>query len=75
VPSGGVLVREVGPGAAADAGVQPGDVLLSLGERPVTGVDALKSLVGTLPKDRPVPLLLKRQGMDLYLALRPGAAA
>ncbi|MFO1199443.1 MAG: Do family serine endopeptidase [Burkholderiaceae bacterium] len=72
VPSGGVLVRQVGHGTAAAAGVMPGDVLLSVGERPITGVDSLKAIVAALPADKPVPLLIKRGGMELFLALRPG---
>ena len=70
VPSGGVLVRDVGPGSAADAGVQPGDVLLTIGEKPVNSVEGLRGLVSSLPAHKPVPLLVKRQGTELFLALK-----
>jgi serine protease Do len=75
VPAGGVLVRRVGPGRAADAGVQPGDVLMAVADRALGGVEDLRTAVAGLQKDRPVPLLVKRQGADLFLALRPAGPA
>ena len=41
---GGVLVEGV-TGPAARAGLQPGDVVLSVNGTPVTGVEQLRSLV------------------------------
>lgn len=65
----GVLVQQVGPGAAAEAGVQPGDVLLSLNNQPIHDAEQLQQLVKALPTGRRVPLLIKRDNGALYLAL------
>ncbi len=67
----GVRVREVDPqGAAAAAGIQPGDVLVSLDHRTVETPDQLAELAATLPTDRAVPVRLYREGRSLFVALR-----
>jgi serine protease Do len=71
VPAGGVLVKRVGPGAAADAGVQPGDVLLRLNQEEIRDAAHLKRLVEALPPNRPAALLVKRAGIALFMALDP----
>jgi serine protease Do len=71
VPQGGLLVQDVGPGAAAAAGVQPGDVLLSLAGQPLRDVQQLRDLAAKLPADRAVPLLVKRDDATVFLALKP----
>jgi serine protease Do len=63
-------VQQVGPGAAATAGVQPGDVLLSLAGTPLRDVEQLRALAATLPTDRAVPLLVKRDDATVFLALK-----
>ncbi|HZP86753.1 MAG TPA: DegQ family serine endoprotease [Burkholderiales bacterium] len=75
VPSGGVLVEDVGPGAAARAGVQPGDVLLMLNGEPIRDAAQLESLASKLPKNKPVALLVKREGVSMFLALNPSSGA
>jgi serine protease Do len=66
---GGLLVEEVG-GAAARAGVQPGDVILALNNQPVKTADQLRRLVdgsrGT------VALLIQREGNKIYVPVRIG---
>jgi len=69
----GVMVNQVQPGAAADAGMQPGDVLLQLNGKPVHNVAALRQLVKHMPSNRNVSLLVKRNDMTLFLALRTGS--
>src|SRR5205085_948195 len=50
----GVLVQDVDPnGRAADAGIQPGDVIQEVNRQPVRTVDELKSAVKRTA-DRPV---------------------
>ncbi|CDH44549.1 DegQ family serine endoprotease [Candidatus Contendibacter odensensis] len=66
---GGVLVQQVGPGVAAEAGVQPGDILLSLNNQPIKDAVHLRQLVRELPPGKRVPLLIKRDDGALYLAL------
>ncbi|MFZ5559037.1 MAG: DegQ family serine endoprotease [Pseudomonadota bacterium] len=71
----GVLVQQVGPGIALEAGVRPGDVLLELNGRKVESVAQLKELTRSLPKGRTVPLLVKRGEGALFLALDVPAAS
>jgi serine protease Do len=65
----GVLVQQVGPGIARDAGVRQGDVLLELNGRKVESVTQLRELAQALPKGRSVPVLVKRGEGALFLAL------
>ncbi|MFO1372274.1 MAG: DegQ family serine endoprotease [Candidatus Competibacteraceae bacterium] len=65
----GVMVQQVGPGMAAEAGVQPGDILLSLNNHDIKDVAHLRQLVRELPTGKRVPLLVKRNNGALYLAL------
>ena len=68
---GGVRVREVDPdGAAAAAGIRPGDILVSIDHRGVSSPGQLVELVGELPTDRAVPVRLYRDGRSLFVALR-----
>jgi serine protease Do len=73
VPSGGVLVQQVGPGAAAAAGVQPGDVLLRLNQEEIKNAAQLRHLVEALPAGKPAALLVKRGEGSMFLALEPRA--
>ena len=66
----GVLVREVGQGPAARAGVRPGDVILLVNNVQVKSSEHFKELAEKLPKDKPVPILVHRQGNPLFLALK-----
>jgi serine protease Do len=66
---GGVRVAEVGAGAARQAGVRPGDVLLQIDNQPVKDVAQLKELVRGLPAGKTVPILVKRGEGALFLAL------
>ncbi len=67
---GGVRVQQVGPGMAAEAGVEPGDILLSLNNQNIKDAAHLQQLVKTLPPGKRVPLLIKRDAGSLYLALK-----
>jgi len=66
----GVLVRQVGPGAAADAGVQPGDVLLQIDGKRVDNAEQLRKLAADLPTGKSVAVLVKRGEFSMFLALR-----
>lgn len=69
----GVLVRDIDPrGAAAEAGVLPGDVIVSLDHHAVESASQLRELVESLPTDRAVPVRLYRDGRSLFVALRLG---
>ncbi|GEN27470.1 serine protease MucD [Halovibrio variabilis] len=68
---GGVVVRQVEPGSvAAEAGIRPGDVLVSIDHRSVSSSDELVEIVEGLPTDRAIPVRLFRDGRSLFVALR-----
>jgi serine protease Do len=69
----GVLVQDVGNGPAAEAGIQPGDVILSLNHHDVKNTGQFARLVKDLPKDKAVPVLVKRNDAALFLALKISA--
>ena len=71
--TGGVLVQQVGPGAAASAGVQPGDVLLRLNQDEIKDAAQLRQLVDQLPAGKPAALLVRRGEGSLFLPLEPHA--
>ncbi|MFZ5467546.1 MAG: DegQ family serine endoprotease [Pseudomonadota bacterium] len=66
----GLLVRSVGEGVAARAGVRPGDVLLELGGTKLASAADLKQAAERVAKGRPVALRLLRDGSPLFLALK-----
>ena len=68
----GVIVRD--PGDAGDAGVRPGDVVLSVGRTPVGNVAALnRALAGARP-GRTVMLLIRRGAQTQFIAVQPAEA-
>jgi serine protease Do len=66
---GGVVVEGVN-GPAARAGLQPGDVLLSVSGTPVTGVEQLRALVARAGKH--VALLVKRGEARIFVPVAIG---
>jgi serine protease Do len=67
--SGGALVVEVGRGPGQDAGLLPGDILLTVGGNEIDGADRLAEVVGRLTPGRSVPMLVQRRGQPTFLAL------
>jgi serine protease Do len=65
----GVLIQDAG-GAAANAGVQPGDVLLSVNGRPVDSVDQVRDVVGKSGKS--VALLIQRGDDKIFIPVPLG---
>ena len=66
---GGLVVEQVG-GAAARAGIQPGDVLLSFNGAPVKSADELRALVGKAGKS--AALLIQRDRQQLFVPVELG---
>jgi Do/DeqQ family serine protease len=67
----GVVVQDVNPdGRAADAGIQVGDLIEQVNRQPVTTVDELRNAVRQ-SSDRPVLLLVNREGRELFVTVRP----
>jgi serine protease Do len=59
----GELVRSVTPGSAADrAGIQQGDVVVTINNRPVTPDESLSYIVSNLPVGARVPIEIVRNG-------------
>ncbi len=70
----GLLVSEVDPsGPAADAGIQPGDVIEQVNRRPVTDVGSLRAAVAA-SGGKPVLLLVSRDGQSIFLTVEPPRA-
>lgn len=66
----GVVVDQVDSGSrAAEAGLQRGDVIQQVNRKPVTNVNEFKQALNTAAKDKPVLLLVNRQGSTLFLAI------
>jgi len=67
--AGGVVVEDVA-GAAARAGVQPGDVILSVNRTPVKNPEQLKQLIGKAGKS--VALLVQREDARIFIPVTIG---
>jgi serine protease Do len=65
----GVRVQEVGEGAAAVAGIRPGDIILEVGHTPIESVAQLREVVAKLPTGRHIPVLVRRGEGALFLPL------
>jgi serine protease Do len=66
----GVLVTEVDDGLAANAGIYPYDVILSVNYEDVTGTQQFIELIGGLPLGKAVPLLVLREDETIFLPLK-----
>jgi serine protease Do len=65
----GLLIEDAG-GAAANAGVMPGDVLLSVNGRAVNTIDQVREVVGKAGKS--VALLVQRGDDKIFIPVRLG---
>jgi Do/DeqQ family serine protease len=66
----GVLVADVDPdGAAAAAGIQPGDVILQVNGTEVASAAALKRALASATDEKPALVLIQRRGGNLFLTL------
>ncbi|USX15938.1 DegQ family serine endoprotease [Oxalobacteraceae bacterium OTU3CAMAD1] len=66
---GGLVIEDAG-GAAANAGIQPGDVLLSVNGLAVNTVDQVRQVVDKSPKS--VALLIQRGDERIFIPVRLG---
>lgn len=74
LPRFGVLVTEVGRGPAQRGGVRSGDVILMVDQVRVRDSAHFANLAADLRTDRPVPFLVQRGSVPVFLAIRAGAA-
>jgi serine protease Do len=70
LPSGGVLVQQVKPGAAQEAGIRSGDVLSMIDGKKIRSVKHFKEVVQELSEGKSVAVLVQRQQGPVFLALR-----
>jgi len=74
IPPGSVLIGSVGVGTpAAKGGLRPGDVIVKIAGRPVTGVEMLQGLIETAPIGEELTLTIERAGHRQDVAVRPRA--
>jgi hypothetical protein len=69
VDAGGIMVTGVVPGTGMRAGFHLGDVVLMVDGVDVSSPDQFYKLSRELPHDRPVPVLVRRPGSNLFLPL------
>jgi S1-C subfamily serine protease len=68
-PGGGVIVGTVAPGGPGDrAGIQPGDVIMAVGGRPVSSPGDVESAIDNLSVGAHVPITVLR-GASSYTTL------
>jgi hypothetical protein len=71
----GLAIVDVAPGGpAAAAGVEPGDVMIGVGEPPNDRDGDLAAMLAALPPGSPVRLSLRRGGRDLSATVTPSFA-
>lgn len=68
--SGGVMVMKVEKGPAINAGMRPGDVILSLNNVELKDAHHFVEVAKELPEGRPIPVLIQRGGESQFLALK-----
>ena len=67
---GGILVETVGDGAAGDAGIREGDIILRIDSKPVKNIDEFEKLIEKLPAGKSIAILVQRRGGPIFLALK-----
>ena len=69
VESGVVVSKVIANGAAANAGIRQGDIIISLNREAIDSVDELEQLVREAPEDEAIPVLVQRNKGPMFLAL------
>jgi serine protease Do len=70
VAAGGVLVDDIGQGAAARAGIRKGDLILAINNQDIKSLEQFGQMVGQFENGRIVALLVRRGTNSLYIPLR-----
>ncbi len=70
----GVRVAAVGAGSpAAEAGIRPGDVIITASRRPIESLATLQQVLELAPIGEPMTLTIERGGRSLDVTVRPRA--
>lgn len=67
---GGILVQSVGEGAAAKAGIRPGDIILKLNGRDIKNINQFLKVVKSLPENKWIRVLIQRGESPRFLPLK-----
>ena len=70
LPKDGIMVKEVKPGPGGEAGIRKGDVILIVNNINVESVSQFEQILGELPRNRSVPILIQRRGAPTFLAFK-----
>ena len=70
IETGGVMVMKVEQGPAIEAGIRPGDVILSLNNIDIQDAHQFVEVAKELPVGKPIPVLVHRGGESQFLALK-----
>lgn len=70
-PKGGVVISDVESDEAYRAGLQRGDVVLMINNKPVSDVDEFEKIVEDLPAGKAVALRILRNGVTSFIAYTP----
>ena len=70
VKQNGVLVQDVKPGPALDAGIRRGDTILRIQDQVIKDVKQFNDVVKGLPKGKSIAMLVQRRGGSQFLALK-----
>lgn len=70
VKQNGLLVQDVKPGPALDAGIRRGDVILRIQDQLIKDVKQFNDVVKGLPKGKSIAVLVQRRGGSQFLALK-----
>lgn len=66
----GVLVTSVSQGAASQAGLRRGDVIMLINNEKIDSVKTFNDVVANLPRGKSIPVLIQRRGNPIFLALK-----
>ena len=70
--SGLVVTQVEQDSTAADAGIQPGDIILQVDQVPMKSLDQFRQKIEKYKAGDTILFLIKRQGNTLYLTLKVG---
>ncbi len=70
VPKNGVLVQQVNKGAALEAGIQRGDVILRIQNNIIRDLADFDKIVKSLPAGKSIAVLIQRRGSPVFLAIK-----